>query len=85
MNLQSGSNLHDVVLLWRRIRDESSTYWTSLSKITLMLMCIRINKIRKPKNKNNVHGRVQIYSKKEEVLGGINKMKLCKNMHKVNS
>ncbi|CAL8113971.1 unnamed protein product [Prunus armeniaca] len=34
-----------------------------------MLMRIRSNKIRKPKNKSNVRGRVQIYSMKEEVLG----------------
>ncbi|CAL8993495.1 unnamed protein product [Prunus brigantina] len=39
------------VLLSRRIGDESSTYWTSLSKIKLMLMRIRSNKIRKLKNK----------------------------------
>ncbi|CAL9004197.1 unnamed protein product [Prunus brigantina] len=39
------------VLLSRMIGDESSTYWTSLSKIKRMLMRIRSNKIRKPKNK----------------------------------
>ncbi|CAL9028461.1 unnamed protein product [Prunus brigantina] len=39
------------ILFSRRIGDESSTYWTSLSKFKLMLMHIRTNKIRKPKNK----------------------------------
>ncbi|KAI5327287.1 hypothetical protein L3X38_026683 [Prunus dulcis] len=38
-------------LLSRRIRDESSIYLTSLSKIKLILIRIRSNNIRKPKNK----------------------------------